>query len=150
MSRSITPFSYDNAYSDVDYAESNYVTDETGSIGVKLVHSAGTLLLSKAFKFPQWEFEFVQAFSETAAKFPAYHIPVISQAPFKAVFPWMTDAELSGLRTWMFSTLPAFDSFDMILLGSGTTLRVRFGSRTLNVTQLRKGFNEVTVSFIRV
>lgn len=150
MSRLTTPITYNDSYAVLGYVEGNYFTNSSGEYGVKLTHTSGSVSFAKAFKFPQWGFEFIQPSSSSAAGHPAYFSLLVSQMPFEAVFTWVSDAELAALRTWMFSTVPAFDSFDMVLFGSSSTLKVRLAKRSLKVTQLRKGFNEVTISFVRV
>lgn len=120
-------------------------------VSVELIHAtAGTLQFARGFRYPSHQYAFFQPKEATANKVPFYYPSIMNQVPFDATWARMTDAELDSLRTFMFSTLPLFDQFQLKLVMQGMSLQVRFARRYLKVTHVLPGINEVSLQFLRV
>lgn len=135
-------------YVDGDYVLAGYIAESDGRWEFR--HTAGTIAFSRGIKYTNYNLDILQPREVTASNYPYYFAPALSQMPFAAVFPWMPDAELAALRTFMFSTLPVYDSFTLAEIQKDKTYIVRFADLKMSVRQLRLGFNEVAINLVRV
>lgn len=135
-------------YSDPDYVLSGYVIEYEGSIEFR--HSVGTVLFANSIKYVNYKLNIIQPSEVTVCNFPIYFNPVLSQVPFVANFPLMTDEELQSLYTFMFIDLPIFDSFVFAEIQNDKSCNVRFVDLKMNVTQLKPGYNDVSINLIRI
>lgn len=134
-------------YVEGGYVDPGYIADVAG---VQFVHSSGTLTFARSPKYPPYAFQFVQAEEQTTTGRPIVRDPAVTQIPFTATWPFMSDAELAALRTFMFSTLPVYDQFECKLSGQDMSFIVRFAALKLKCRHVIPGFNEVTISLVRV
>ena len=135
-------------YSDPDYVLSGYVIEYEGS--VELRHSVGTILITNSIKYTNYKLNILQPMENTVCNIPIYFDPKLSQVPFVANFPLMTDEELQSLYNFMFIDLPIFDSFVFAEIQNDKLYNVRFADLKLNVTQLKPGYNDVSINLIRI
>ena len=135
-------------YSDPDYVLSGYVIEYEGS--VELRHSVGTILIANSIKYTNYKLNILQPMENTVCNIPIYFDPKLSQVPFVANFPLMTDEELQSLYNFMFIDLPIFDSFVFAEIQNDKLYNVRFSDLKLNVTQLKPGYNDVSINLIRI
>jgi hypothetical protein len=92
----------------------------------------------------------MQPMEKTPAGYPTTFDPIVAQKPFDVTFAFMPDAELAALRAYLFTTVPFFEAMTWHELKSGIDMQVRIASPSLKVRHLRRGFNEVGLSLVRV
>lgn len=122
----------------------------TGQRGVSFIHSGGTINFARSPRYPQWNMQFVQATEKTPAGWPIVFPMITAQVPFEMTFPYMTDAELAALRTFMYTTVQAYDSFTFYSKLRNENMLVRFQQMSIKVKQIRRGVSEVTISMVRI
>jgi hypothetical protein len=146
MAYGLTPIEW--GYVVGDYVEAGYTIEYEGVI--ELRHSVGTILIANSIKYTNYKLNILQPMENTVCNIPVYFTPKLSQLPFVANFPIMTDAELQSLYNFMFVDLPIFDSFVFAEIQNDKSYNVRFADLKLNVTQLKPGYNDVSINLIRI
>ena len=117
---------------------------------MSFIHSGGTINFARSPRYPQYSIQVVQAVEKTPAGWPVAFPMITAQVPFEMVFPHVTDAELAALRSFMYSTVPTYDSFTFYSKLRNENMLVKFQQQTIRVRQIRRGVSEVTLSMVRV
>ena len=146
MAYGLTPIDF--GYVVGGYVEAGYAIEYEGVI--ELRHSVGTILIANSIKYTNYKLNILQPSEVTVCNIPVYFDPKLSQVPFVANFPLMTDDELQSLYNFMFIDLPIFDSFVFAEIQNDKSYNVRFADLKLNVTQLKPGYNDVSINLIRI
>ena len=146
MAYGLTPIDF--GYVVGGYVEAGYAIEYEGVI--ELRHSVGTILIANSIKYTNYKLNILQPSEVTVCNIPVYFDPKLSQVPFVANFPLMTDDELQSLYNFMFIDLPIFDSFIFAEIQNDKSYNVRFADLKLNVKQLKNGYNDVSINLIRI
>jgi hypothetical protein len=107
------------------------------------------LSLDKCFQMPKYTLKVVEAMERTTSDVPVYFSMISHMTPFDAVFPDLSDTQLSNLRTFLYTTLNLFDTFTIYITALDDLFTVK-AHRKMNVKQLYPNHNQVTLSMIIV
>jgi len=138
-----------NPYWEAGYAESGYVV-ETDVIRARFRYGNELVEFLRGPQYPAFSYDFIQPEEKSTGGWPITAAPVVIQAPFNFVFPWVADAELEKLRSFMFSILPYGTEFTFYDIGNGISFPVKFAALRLNPRHQVRGQNEVTLPMVRV
>jgi hypothetical protein len=146
-----TPLIYQHGdqYVDDGYVTRGYFRYSAGR-GIQLSHAAGSLTLSRSPRYPQFAYQFIQPQEKTPAGWITSFDPILAQMPFDVLFPIMPDSELAALRAYLFSTVPLFDAMTWYEVKTDIAMQVRIASPSIKVKHIKRGFNEVGMSLVRV
>jgi len=136
------------AYWEAGYCEDGYVVD-VDVIRARFRYVNELVEFARGPQYPGFSYQFIQPEEESAAGWPLPSAPVVIQAPFNFVFPWVSDAELEKLRIFMFSILPVGSPFAFEDVGNGTSITVRFAPLKIRAKHQARGYNEVALSMVR-
>ena len=135
-------------YYEPGYAEAGYVVD-LDIIRVRFRYQDDLVEFARGPQYPAFSYQFIQPEEESSGGWPLPFPPVVIQAPFNFTFPWVSDAELEKLRSFMFSVLPVGSPFTFENVGNGSSITVRFASLKIRAKHQLRGYNEVTLSMVR-
>ena len=138
-------------YVEVGYLLDCYIEGDTSGASIEFTHAiAGTVAFANGLRYPDYQLKITQPVERTVCNVPIYSAPARSELPFQATFVDMSDAELAALKTFMFTSLPIFDTFTLSEVNKDKSYPVRFSDLKLSVKMYLINHNEVTINLVRV